>query len=118
MSGDASPVPAQQRVGGNQPPTAAWPRQRLGDRAEQGPVIVGERRSVVLASQDRELVAQDDDLKIFGPAERAEGRLVRARYSVVGADQAKFGPILKAVFRILYRFLASLAPFAGALDLV
>jgi hypothetical protein len=37
----------------------------VGDRAEQGPVVVADGRSRVVASQDRELVAHHDDLEIF-----------------------------------------------------
>ena len=35
------------------------------DGAEQGPVLVGEGRPVVLSVQDCDLVAQHDDLKVL-----------------------------------------------------
>ena len=38
------------------------------DGVQQGPVLVGERWSVVLLVQDCELVAQHDDLKVLRAA--------------------------------------------------
>ena len=68
VAGDASAVPAQQRVGCDDPAVAAWAGERGGDRAEQGPVVVVERGSVDLAAEDGELVAQHDDLEVLGAA--------------------------------------------------
>ena len=63
-------VPAQQCVGGDQPPGSArsWERRRY--RFEQAPVGVGEFGAVdlVLAAQHTELVAQHDDLKVLRAA--------------------------------------------------
>ncbi len=38
----------------------------LGDDAEQGPVVIGERGPISLVAEHGELVAQDDDLKVLG----------------------------------------------------
>ena len=47
-------------------PAASLPSGQGGcDSTEQGPVLVGERWSVVLSVQDCELVAQHDDLKVL-----------------------------------------------------
>ena len=68
VSGDAAPVPAQQRVGGDQPPGSARPRERGRNRSEQAAVGVGELGSVDLSAQHSELMAQDDDLEVLGAA--------------------------------------------------
>ena len=68
VSGDAASVPAQQRVGGDQPPGSARPRERGRNRSEQAAVGVGELGSVDLSAQHSELVAQDDDLDVLGAA--------------------------------------------------
>ena len=67
-SGDATPVPTQQRVGRDQPPCSARPWERGRDRCEQAPVGVGGHRSVDLAAPDYELVAQHDDLEVLRAA--------------------------------------------------
>ena len=54
---------AQQRVGGDQPPGSARSRKRGRNRSEQAAVGVDEFRSVDMAAQHSELVAQHDDLK-------------------------------------------------------
>ena len=66
MPGDTSAMPPQQGVGRDDPAFAEPAWQCLGDYAEKGPVVVFNGRFRVLASKDRELVAQHDDLKIFG----------------------------------------------------
>ena len=48
---DAAPLLTQQRVGGDQPPGSARPRERGRNRSEQAPVSVGELGSVDLAAQ-------------------------------------------------------------------
>jgi hypothetical protein len=68
VPGDASAVPAQEGVGCDEPSLAVWPGECLGDGAEQRPIIIGERRPLVLAAEYGELVAQDDDLDVFGAA--------------------------------------------------
>ncbi len=40
VSGDASSVPPQECVGGDQPAGASWAGERGCDRPEQGPVII------------------------------------------------------------------------------
>ena len=57
VAGDSAAMPAQERVGRDEPAIAAVSGECGGDRAEQGPVLISECRSVVLAAQDRELVA-------------------------------------------------------------
>ena len=68
MPDDAAPVPAQQCVGGDEPPGSArsWERGRY--RFEQAPVGVGELGAVDLSAQHSELVAQHDDLKVLRAA--------------------------------------------------
>ena len=68
VSGDAAPVPTQQRVGGDQPPGSARSRERGRYRPEQAPVGVGELRSIDLPAQHSELVAQHDDLEVLAAA--------------------------------------------------
>ncbi len=46
---NSAAVPTQQRVGSHQPTCAQAPRESLSDRSEQGPVVVGELRSVSLS---------------------------------------------------------------------
>ena len=59
-------MPAQQRVGGDQPAVTSWPGQGLCDGGEQGPVVVGEHRTAGAATEDVELVTQHDDLEVLG----------------------------------------------------
>ena len=66
MTSDATAVPAQEGVGGDEPALAAGPGECLGDGAEQRPVSVGQRGPPVLAAEYGKLVAKDDDLDVFG----------------------------------------------------
>jgi len=50
VAGDAAAVPAQQRVGGDQPAGPAGPREYGGDGVEQAAVGFGHGRSVDLAA--------------------------------------------------------------------
>ena len=68
VPGDAASVPAQQRVGGDQPPDSARSRERGRNRSEKAPVGVGELGSVDLPAQHSELVAQHDDLEVLRAA--------------------------------------------------
>lgn len=65
MPSNPPAMPSQQRVWRDEPALSdpAW--QRLSDRPEKGPVVVFDDRFRVLASKDRELVAQHDDLEIL-----------------------------------------------------
>jgi hypothetical protein len=64
-AGDQPPVPAQQRVGLDDEARPAGPGQDAADR-EQRPVGGLEPWSWGLAAQDGELVAEHQDLKVFG----------------------------------------------------
>jgi hypothetical protein len=68
VAGDSLPVPAQQSVGGDQPTGASEAGERGCDGAEQASVVVVELGSGALALQDGELVAEHDDLEVFGAA--------------------------------------------------
>jgi hypothetical protein len=59
-------VPAQERLGLDEEARPAGPGQDAADRREQGPVGRLQPGSRRLAAQDDELVAQDEDLEIFG----------------------------------------------------
>ena len=50
MSGDSLAVPSQQGVGRDDPPVAEPAGECRGDGAEQGPVVIGKRRSSDLSS--------------------------------------------------------------------
>ena len=65
-AGDHAPVPAQQRLGLDEEARPAGPGQDAAERREQGPVGRLQPGSRRLAAQDDELVAQDEDLEIFG----------------------------------------------------
>jgi hypothetical protein len=65
-AGDEAPVPAQQRVGLDEEAGPAGPGQDAADRGEQRPVGGLEPWSWGLAAQDGELVAEHQDLKVFG----------------------------------------------------
>ena len=65
MAGDSASMPTQQGVGCDEPAGSVPSRQGRRDRTEQGPVLIGEGWSAVLAVQDCELVAQHDDLKVL-----------------------------------------------------
>jgi len=68
VPGDAAAMPSQQRFGSHDPAVAESAGECGGDRAEQGPVVVIEGWSVNLAAKNHELVAQHDDLEVFGTA--------------------------------------------------
>ena len=65
---DTSSVPAQESVGCDEPSVAAGPGECLGDGAEQRPVVIAQCGPLDLAAKHDELVAQDDDLDVFGAA--------------------------------------------------
>ncbi|MGB5755712.1 MAG: hypothetical protein WBM50_02255 [Acidimicrobiales bacterium] len=66
MLGDASTVPTQEGIGRDEPSVAARSGECLGYGAEQRPVVIGECWPLLSAAEDGELVAQDDDLDVFG----------------------------------------------------
>ena len=82
VTGDSSPMPAQQGVGGDEPSAASEAGECVGDRGEQRPITVIELRSVVLSAQHHQLVAQDDDLKISRTT-RADGQTSQRRQETV-----------------------------------
>jgi len=59
-------VPAQQGLELDEEARPAGPGQDAADRREQGPVGRLQPGSRRLAAQDGELVAQDEDLEVFG----------------------------------------------------
>jgi hypothetical protein len=65
-AGDEAPVPAQQRVGLDQEAGPDRPGQHAADRGQQRPVSRLEPGSWDLAVKDGELVAQHQDLQVFG----------------------------------------------------
>ncbi len=68
MAGDASSVPSQEGVGGDDPTGSSWAGERGGDGAEQSPIIVVDSGSAELSAQHGELVAEHDDLEFLGAA--------------------------------------------------
>ena len=60
-----SSVPAQQRFRRDEPAGSPPSGQGRRDRTEQGPVLLREGWSAVLAVEDGELVAQHDDLEVL-----------------------------------------------------
>ena len=64
-SGDAFAVPSEEGVGGDDPAGSPWAGECGCDRAEHSSVVVVEVGSAVLALEDGELVAEDDDLEVF-----------------------------------------------------
>ena len=73
VAGDSASMPTQQGLWCNEPAGSLRSGQGRRDGAEQGPILVGERWSVVLSAQDCELVAKHDDLKVLR-ASRARQR--------------------------------------------
>ena len=65
VAGDSASVPAQQGLWCDEPAGSLRSGQGRSDRTEQGPALVGEGWSVVLSVQDRELVAEHDDLEVL-----------------------------------------------------
>jgi hypothetical protein len=59
-------MPAKQRLGLDKEARPSGPGQDAADRREQGPVGRLQPGSRRLAAQDGELVAQDEDLEVFG----------------------------------------------------
>jgi len=56
MPGDASTMPAQQRVGGDYPALTKPTGERCGNRGEQSPVIIVDGWPVNLAAEYQNLV--------------------------------------------------------------
>ena len=65
MPGDASAVPAQQRLGCDDPALAEAAGERGCDGAEQVAVVIVEWGPVDLSAEHLELVAKHDDLEVF-----------------------------------------------------
>ena len=68
VAGDSASVPTQQGLWRDEPASSPPSGQGRRDRTQQGPVLIGERWSVVLPAQDCELVAQHDDLEVLRAA--------------------------------------------------
>jgi hypothetical protein len=98
VSGDSSAVPAEQRVGGDDPAGASWAGERGGDGTEQGPITVVDFESVDLAADDGELVAEHDDLEVLG-ATGTEGKTGQSGYEAIG--NAKHRWSASAVFPLI-----------------
>jgi hypothetical protein len=64
--GDSPAMPSEEGVGGDEPAGSTTPGECGCDRAEQRLVAVVECRSVDLAAQDAELMAEHDDLEVLG----------------------------------------------------
>jgi hypothetical protein len=64
--GDVASVSSKQGVWCDEPSVAALPGECLGDSTEQRPVVVVQRWPLLLAAQYDELMAQHDDLDVFG----------------------------------------------------
>jgi hypothetical protein len=65
-------VPAQQGSGRHQPQSAQMWGQQPAQRAEERAVDPGEGRAGVVASKHRDLVAQHEDLGLFGDGRSGE----------------------------------------------
>jgi hypothetical protein len=63
VSGDSSAVPSQQGFGCHDPAVPEPAGECRSDRAEQAAVVVGDHRSVDLATKNAQLVAEHDDLE-------------------------------------------------------
>ncbi len=59
-------MPPQDRVGGDQTMTTQCAGQALDQGGEHGPVSPIQARSQVGAAQDRDFVAQHEELDVFG----------------------------------------------------
>ncbi len=59
-------MPPQDRVGGDQAMTTQCAGQALDEGGEHGPVGPIQARSRVGAAQDRDFVAQHEELDVFG----------------------------------------------------
>jgi hypothetical protein len=71
MAGDEPPVPVQKRLRGDEEyaPAILW--QEPAESREQHPVVRLKSRSFHVSTQHRQLVAQHDDLQLFGALARA-----------------------------------------------
>jgi hypothetical protein len=65
-AGDQLTVPSQHGLGSDQKAPPAIARQHAGKGGEQHPVLGAETGPTLLALQHVELVAQDQDLDVFG----------------------------------------------------
>ena len=88
VASNASSVPTQECVWGDEPAVSSWPRERGSDDAEQDPVVIVNRGTVVLSAENSELVTEHDDLEVFGaagahsePGERGEESIKNTRHS-------------------------------------
>ena len=68
VASHSAPVPSEEGVGGDEPAGSTRPGECGCDGAEQDAVVVGDLGSADLATQDGELMAEDDDLEVFGAA--------------------------------------------------
>ena len=82
VAGDSASVPTQQGLWCDEPASSPPSGQGRRDRTQQGPVLIGERWSVVLPAQDCELVAQHDDLEVLR-ASRAHSQARQRRQQPV-----------------------------------
>jgi hypothetical protein len=73
-AGDEAPVPAQQRLRGDEEAGPAGPGQDTADGSEQGAVGGLEPGSWHLAAQHEQLVAQHEDLQVLGGVAAGEHR--------------------------------------------
>ncbi len=73
-AGDQPPVPAQQRLWGDQEAGPAGPGQRAADRGKQGAVGRLQLGSWNLAAEHGELLAQHQDLQVLGGVATGEQR--------------------------------------------
>jgi hypothetical protein len=73
-AGHEPPVPAQQRLGRDEEARPTGPGEHPADRGEQGPVAGPEFGSCALAAEHRELMPQDEDLKVLGSVTASEQR--------------------------------------------
>jgi hypothetical protein len=65
VAGDATSVPTQQGLGGDDPSGTSRAGERGSDRAEKRSIIVDQLRPFGLAPQNGELVAEHDDLELL-----------------------------------------------------
>jgi uncharacterized protein (DUF1778 family) len=99
-------MPAKQRVRRDDPTVTEPAQECRRDRGEQAAVVVVNGRSVVVALEDAELVAEHHDLEVFGPSgangehrERREDSVEEAEHDrddgtasrLVNADAHDFG---------------------------
>jgi len=81
-------VPAQQRLGCDDPAAAEWARERRCVGAEETAVVIVDVGPVDLASQHLKLVAEHNDLKVLGvPGTHGESGKCREK----AVEEAKHG---------------------------